>query len=130
MDFGLNLQMLIYLYAITQKDSKGAVPAGVLYMPAASPMINAEQDESVESIDKKRAKAYRMNGVLLDDIDVIKGMEADGRGIYIPVTLKEEKPKREKRGIRKRPLRSRWTRAANILFQNESFGWFSTGLTS
>lgn len=93
-DFGLNLQMLIYLYAITQKDSQGAVPAGVLYMPAASPMINAEQDESVESIDKKRAKAYRMNGVLLDDIDVIKGMEADGRGIYIPVTLKEEKPKK------------------------------------
>lgn len=93
-DFGLNLQMLIYLYAITQKDGQKTVPAGVLYMPAASPMINADQDESAQSIDKKRAKAYRMNGVMLDDIDVIKGMEADGKGIYIPVSLKEEKPKK------------------------------------
>lgn len=93
-NFGLNLQMLIYLYAITQNKEQRVEPAGVLYMPAASPMINADQGETAESIDKKRAKAYRMNGVLLDDVGVIKGMEADGRGIYIPVTLKEEKPQK------------------------------------
>lgn len=93
-NFGLNLQMLIYLYAITHKAGQKALPAGVLYMPAASPVINAEQDESAESIAKKRAKAYRMNGLILDDIDVIKGMESDGRGVYIPVSLKEEKLKK------------------------------------
>lgn len=93
--FGLNLQMLIYLHAIAgRQENKEAVAAGVLYMPAASPVVNAEHGEPAESIAGKRAKTFRMNGLLLDDLDVIKGMEPSGRGVYIPVTLKEEKTKK------------------------------------
>lgn len=96
--FGLNLQMLIYLHTVTGRTERGtqARPAGVLYMPAASPVVNAEHGESAESLESKREKTFRMNGLLLDDLDVIKGMEPSGRGIYIPVTLKEEKPKKGK----------------------------------
>lgn len=96
--FGLNLQMLIYLHTLTARRREGAAvsPAGVLYMPASSPVVNAERGEPAESIEEKRKKTFRMNGLLLDDLDVIKGMEPSGRGVYIPVTLKEEKPKKGK----------------------------------
>ena len=97
--FGLNLQMLIYLSAITknagEKYGLRPVPAGVLYMPAAAAVGNAEKDDTAQDIEEKQAKNYRMNGLILDNIHVIQGMEKQGKGVYIPVTLKEEKTKKE-----------------------------------
>lgn len=97
--FGLNLQMLIYLSAITknagEKYGGQPVPAGVLYMPAAAAVVNAEKDDTAQDIQEKQAKSYRMNGLILDDVHVIQGMEKQGKGVYIPVTLKEEKAGKE-----------------------------------
>lgn len=93
--YGLNLQMLIYLSALT-KDSKekfgtDIIPAGVLYMPAAVPVINMAFSDTFEKLEKERNKKLRMSGIILGDLDVIGAMERDMAGVYIPVSSKGEK---------------------------------------
>ncbi|GHU81962.1 ATP-dependent helicase/deoxyribonuclease subunit B [Clostridia bacterium] len=97
--FGLNLQMLIYLSAIVKNGSKRygtqLTPAGVLYMPSGESYLNLDEYISEEIKKEKRSKDYRMNGLILDDIEIIKAMEESGAGVYIPVTLKAEKSKKK-----------------------------------
>ena len=99
--FGLNLQMLIYLYAIKNDKNKTydteIEPAGVLYMPSSSGTVNVENGAKIENIEKEKEKTYKMNGLILNNLDVIRAMEEDGKGVYIPVTIKEDKPKKGKK---------------------------------
>ena len=90
--YGLNLQMFIYLYAIRENGGEryGEItPAGVLYMPAVSPTVNADPDTPEAKIRAEVLKKYMMKGVILDDAAVIEHMERDGEGKYIPVKLKD-----------------------------------------
>ncbi len=67
--YGLNLQMLIYLYAATVGNGKSEKDAaGILYMQA-----KRDYDESLV-----------MNGLLLKDIEVVKAMEAENKGEFVP----------------------------------------------
>lgn len=73
---GLNLQMLIYLYAIIKNGSKivsNPKPAGILYMQGAS---------------ASKSDKLTMNGLIVDDKDIITAMEADNKGVYIPRKIK------------------------------------------
>jgi ATP-dependent helicase/nuclease subunit B len=94
--YGLNLQMLVYLFTIA-KNGKGhlaeAIPAGVLYMPAHESWLAAERGIDEESARKQRVRQWRMSGLVLDDEDVLRGMERELAGEYIPVKLgKDGKP--------------------------------------
>ena len=94
--YGLNLQMLIYLEAlcVNSVDSfKKMVPAGILYFPAVSTVLNLNREESLEKLEKEKMKKLRMNGLILDDKKVILGMEPSGDGIYIPAALKDGQAK-------------------------------------
>lgn len=75
---GMNLQMLLYLFALCRNGSGrygGKVaPAGVLYLPADPP---AKSDRA------EAERAFRMDGVLLDDPEVLEAMEKDGNGVFI-----------------------------------------------
>ena len=89
--YGINLQMLIYMSAINSGGHKyfesEISPAGVLYVPAVSPSVNV----GVKGLDAAIAdsnKDKKMHGIILSDVDVIKGMEQDAQGVYIPVSLK------------------------------------------
>lgn len=93
--YGLNMQMLLYLAAIWQNGGErygDVVPAGVLYMPANRPTINSERKNGEESDQKELGKKLRMNGLVLDDPEVISGMEHNAQGVFIPVALKDGKP--------------------------------------
>lgn len=68
---GQNMQMLLYLYAISRDEQYGGIPAAVLYMPA-------KRDREDE-----RSKR-RMKGVLTNEIDVNYAMDKSGKGEYIP----------------------------------------------
>ncbi|MGN0550709.1 MAG: PD-(D/E)XK nuclease family protein [Acutalibacteraceae bacterium] len=100
--FGLNLQMLIYLYAIKRDKYKrygeNVEPAGVLYMPSAASAVNAKKTDTEEEINQKKESSFKMNGLIIDDIEIIKAMEKEGRGVYIPVSLKQEKRPKPKKG--------------------------------
>lgn len=93
--YGLNLQMLVYLCALNSegKEKLGSfTPAGVLYMPSTVKpiLINKYADE--KKVEKELDSSLKMNGLLLDDITVIKGMDKTEKGTYIPVTIKSEMP--------------------------------------
>lgn len=65
--FGLNLQMLLYLYAVTK--SQEINPAGILYMPSKRDLNDT---------------GMAMNGLVLADMDVVTAMEKDNKGEFIP----------------------------------------------
>ena len=85
--YGINMQMLLYLFALTDADRKGAyrgeIPAGVLYMPASDAVPSLERSGG----DKEKAldDTYKMKGVVLDDNDVIRAMEKECGGRFVPV---------------------------------------------
>ncbi|MBQ8860137.1 MAG: PD-(D/E)XK nuclease family protein, partial [Ruminococcus sp.] len=89
--YGINLQMLIYMSAINSGgDSyfEGKItPAGVLYVPAVSPVANVTS-KGLNSAIADSKKDSKMHGIILDNIDVIKGMEQEAKGEYIPVSMK------------------------------------------
>lgn len=95
--YGLNLQMLIYLSVLSRHGSDyfggEVIPAGILYMPAVVPVIDAAFDTSDDAVLKERMKKLRMNGLVLSDMEVLEGMERDMGGIYIPVSSKGDNVK-------------------------------------
>ncbi len=89
--YGLNLQMLIYLHCISQ-NGKGeyanSIPAGILYMPAGESAASLPRNAGEEVIKHKKILNYKMNGLLIDDREVLEAMETPMDGLYIPVTSK------------------------------------------
>lgn len=86
---GLNLQMLLYLFAIwrTQNDKyRNVCPAGILYMPAGNPKPTLERDATEEAQKQAEQKSYAMSGLLLNDEQVLCAMEKDLNGKFIPVS--------------------------------------------
>ncbi len=68
--FGLNMQMLIYLYCVIRgKDSSALKPAGILYKTAKRDLSD---------------KGMAMNGLLPNDIELLKAMEKENQGEFIP----------------------------------------------
>lgn len=88
--FGLNLQMLLYLCSIVREGAQrygDFTPAGILYMPAVVPNIIADGLDD-DAVQKKIGDSFKMNGLLLDDVRVIKGMDKTEGAKYIPVKIK------------------------------------------
>ncbi|MBR6549051.1 MAG: exodeoxyribonuclease V subunit gamma [Clostridia bacterium] len=86
--YGIGLQMFMYLYSVEQNGhqfGENRYPAGVLYMPAKRSTVLSTDPKEVE---KQLADRLRMKGVVLDDMDVVRAMEPDVSGTYIPVTVK------------------------------------------
>jgi ATP-dependent helicase/nuclease subunit B len=88
--YGLNMQMLIYLFALNEQKSgkyEGSKPAGVLYMPSKElePGLGRNADDS-EKEDLK-LKQFKMNGLLIENEEIIKAMEKGEiiQGKFIPV---------------------------------------------
>lgn len=82
--YGLSVQMFLYLFTITQNGTQRydtPVPAAVMYMPA-DPRLASDRKSDVEAEAKK---AYRMDGIVLDDADIITAMEQEVAGVFIPV---------------------------------------------
>ncbi len=89
--YGLNMQMLIYLLAIQKNGSKkygNFIPAGILYFTALKPTIDAESEKDAIKTTEQIRKKLRMNGIILDDMTTVYGMENDGEGIFIPAKIK------------------------------------------
>jgi ATP-dependent helicase/nuclease subunit B len=90
--YGLNAQMLIYLSALRKRgaDAQGAIPAGMLYVPAREVIVDADRNTSDAELQKLRAEKLKRSGVLLNDPDVLQAMEPGGVNTYLPVTRKSD----------------------------------------
>lgn len=69
--FGQNMQMLLYLYAITNSEEYGGIPAGIFYMPAM---------RAKDSAPKKR----RMSGLMAKDEALLYAMDKTKKGEFVP----------------------------------------------
>ncbi|MEM1483915.1 PD-(D/E)XK nuclease family protein [Oscillospiraceae bacterium PP1C4] len=91
--YGLNMQMLIYLFSICENSSEDAqqkLPAGVLYMPARDNIVVAQRNESDQVIREEQVKRLKMSGILLEDREVLSAMEPELAGVFIPVKTKKD----------------------------------------
>ncbi|WMJ22625.1 PD-(D/E)XK nuclease family protein [Paludicola sp. MB14-C6] len=91
--FGLNFQMLIYLFCIYQNGKgkyENSLPAGILYMPASEQTPSLARDATEVDTEKAQLEHYRMNGLLLQDEEVLNAMEEDYKGVFIPVSTKKD----------------------------------------
>ncbi|MDR1629175.1 MAG: PD-(D/E)XK nuclease family protein [Oscillospiraceae bacterium] len=85
---GLNLQMLIYLMGIWQNGTGvyGPVtPAGVLYVPARLGKYELSRQSGKEETEAAKISLGKMNGILLNEEHVVRGMEPELRRQLIPV---------------------------------------------
>lgn len=89
--YGTQIQLLVYLNAvINELISKNSKAAGVLYLKINDPMISIEEDLKDEEIKEEISKQIMMDGLVLDDLEVVKSMDVNIKGSskVIPVYLK------------------------------------------
>ncbi len=93
---GYRLQLILYLEAALGGDRK---PAGVFYFHISEPMINMtgksdpqSDPEGADELKKAIAKEFKLNGVLVDDPEVIRNIAGDFEGFseIIPVRVNKE----------------------------------------
>lgn len=90
---GLNMQMLVYLFAIWQngeKKYKNVTPAGVLYFQAENRRLSdgkITRNTDPLIAEEKLRKERRMQGVLLEDVNIVKAMENSGEGVFVPAAI-------------------------------------------
>ncbi|MBE6764078.1 MAG: hypothetical protein E7553_07010 [Ruminococcaceae bacterium] len=87
---GINLQMLIYMLTLWKNGGTRygeVLPAGLLYMPAMAPMMTADSKPDNATLEKAHVRGMRMNGLLLDDPEVLRAMEPEVKGLFIPAKL-------------------------------------------
>lgn len=85
---GLQIQLLTYVDIMSEKTNKE--PVGMLYFNLIEPIISKNRNLSDEEIEEEIRKAFRMKGLILSDIKVIKMMDNEletGASKIIPVTL-------------------------------------------
>lgn len=94
--YGLNLQMLLYLFSLWEQGGAKfgeTVPAGILYLPAGGAFGSfgvTKREAGEQEAAKKIQEGFRMNGLLLQDEEIIRAMEQleEGKqGVYLPVGL-------------------------------------------
>ena len=92
-DYGLDQQMLLYLFAycrLNAKDGEVFTPAGVLYNPVRLTFAEETGSETEEELRTDREKKLCRTGVLLDDEEIILAMDRSAGGKYLPVKFDKE----------------------------------------
>ena len=85
---GTQIQLMTYIDAISEQTHKQ--PAGILYFSLIEPIINSSNNLSNEEIEERIRKAFKMNGLVLADIKVVKMMDKKldkGSSDIIPVFI-------------------------------------------
>lgn len=92
---GLQLQLITYLDAVCQ--DKDLIPAGILYFGLVEPKIDKgkrAKDITEEEIEQKIREHFRMNGLVLAEMNIINMMDnklKDGeKSDVIPVKIKKD----------------------------------------
>lgn len=89
--YGLQIQLITYLNEMTKEQD--AKEAGILYFNLIDSLISSKKKLTEEEIEDELKKRYRMQGLLLEDIKVIKMMDTKlekGRSDIIPVYIDKD----------------------------------------
>ncbi len=85
---GIQIQLLTYMDAVCKEED--LLPAGVLYFSLLEQMIKADKKISEEQIEEELRKNFKMKGLILADIKVIKMHDKNletGTSKLIPATI-------------------------------------------
>ena len=91
--YGLGIQMLLYLFTLSEKGSeyfgREVVPAGVLYLPARDVIVKAERNISPEKLSDIMHKELRRSGMVLSRPHVLQAMEHSAleSPCYLPLRI-------------------------------------------
>ena len=88
---GTQIQLLTYIDAISNQKNKQ--PAGILYFNLIEPIIKESKNLSDEEIEERIRKSFKMNGLILADIKIIKMMDRKlekGASNIVPVYLDKD----------------------------------------
>lgn len=88
---GIQIQLITYMDILS--DQKEKEPAGILYFNLIEPIIKENKNLSEEEIEEKIRKSFKMKGLILADVNVIKMMDKTlekGSSTMIPVYLNKE----------------------------------------
>lgn len=93
--YGINMQMLLYLRCVTENGmdyyGKKLIPSGVLYMPSAAKDIDGDKYSTDEKVISQLDSNFRMNGLVLNDSDVLNHMDKSGKFIKLSKKLEDGK---------------------------------------
>ena len=89
---GIQIQLLTYMDALT--DNEIADPAGILYFNMINSIVKSNKNLSDEEIEKEIKKKFKMKGLIVADIDIIKMMdgkiENGSYSDYLPIYLDKQ----------------------------------------
>ena len=89
---GIQIQLLTYLDAVSKKEN--ADLAGVLYFNLIEPVIKAKNKHlSEEELEQEIRNNFKMNGLILGDVEVVKMMDnslTTGNSNVIPAYIDKE----------------------------------------
>ncbi|MGN0692906.1 MAG: PD-(D/E)XK nuclease family protein, partial [Oscillospiraceae bacterium] len=98
---GINMQMLLYLFAITDENTdsryKDCSPAGVMYSPSSAAPFDKGSDSrrfsgnAAEHLRETIDKHLKMSGITVGSNNNIRAMEFNANGRYIRQTLNTAK---------------------------------------
>lgn len=87
---GYRLQLMLYLEAALEQERR---PAGVFYFKINEPMIDMSgKTIDPDEVSDKVQKSYKLNGVIVDDPNVIRNVAGDFSGIsdIVPIRINKE----------------------------------------
>ena len=94
--YGRNMQMLLYLFAISDRAEelygKPGIPAGILYLPAREDLLQFDRAPDEAQTLKQRLKGKRRSGLVLDDPALMEAWEQGDDKQYIPVRVSSTNP--------------------------------------
>ena len=88
---GIQIQLLTYLDAVTYLEE--ALPAGVFYFGLIDNLINIKKNKTDEEIEREIKKQFKLKGILLADIHVVRMMDKrieNGYSDIIPAYVDKE----------------------------------------
>lgn len=130
---GLNLQMLLYMLAVTSTVNKinpdrKLKPAGVIYMHAGEAdkfadkgeLLKGQRDGTTDTLKKRCAdSAFSRDGIVADNIEVVRLMSKNGIAKFTPVSV--NKPDKENPDGRYNSYQEKYVLSERSFEQIESY---------
>ena len=87
--YGLQLQLLLYLDAYL-KLNHAYTPGGVFYFHINNPYVSYKVGMNEDDIAESQMKQFKLSGLVLEQLEVIKALDKENTGSTIPVTLNKD----------------------------------------
>ena len=85
--YGISMQLPLYLKSLTGENK---LPAGAFYFSVTNPNIEIKTKEEFEKKEKLIEDTLKLDGLLLDDMDILSNMDTNLNDSYMKVSLKKD----------------------------------------